>query len=166
MAGNAIKAVLFQLSHDLNVARGGGTGGEELFSTNNRQPADGLAGLPRDYTGPILGPPLPGDLGRPILSAQNAGQPVVPPVVPAPVVDEAEQRRRAEEGPAAARLLAAMGLVETQVLPLPNGNFYRFVTASHHYGRGDGIVYLSALPEPQARLIETIRSALRAGNPV
>ncbi|MBX9846150.1 MAG: TrbI/VirB10 family protein [Xanthobacteraceae bacterium] len=71
--------------------------GEELYSTGNRQPADGLAGLPRDYTGPILGPPLPGDLGRPILSAQNAGQPVVPPVVPAPAIDEAEQRRRAEE---------------------------------------------------------------------
>ncbi len=77
--------------------RNAGKEGEELYSTGNRQPADGLAGLPRDYTGPILGPPLPGDLGRPILSAQNAGQPVVPPVVPAPAVDEAEQRRRAEE---------------------------------------------------------------------
>jgi type IV secretion system protein VirB10 len=77
--------------------RGHGDGGEELYSTANRQPADGLAGLPRDYTGPVLGPALPGDLGRPILSAQNAGQPVVPPVVPAPGVDEAEQRRRAEE---------------------------------------------------------------------
>ena len=32
-----------------------------------------------DYTGPVLGPPLPGDLGRPILDAQNKGQPVVPP---------------------------------------------------------------------------------------
>ncbi len=77
--------------------RHGGKDGEELYSTSNRQPADGLAGLPRDYTGPILGPALPGDLGRPILSAQNAGQPVVPPVVPTPGVDEAEQRRRAEE---------------------------------------------------------------------
>lgn len=77
--------------------RNAGKEGEELYSTGNRQPADGLAGLPRDYTGPVLGPPLPGDLGRPILSAQNAGQPVVPPVVPAPGVDEAEQRRRAEE---------------------------------------------------------------------
>ena len=77
--------------------RGPGDGGEELYSTANRQPADGLAGLPRDYTGPILGPALPGDLGGPILSAQNAGQPVVPPVVPTPGVDEAEQRRRAEE---------------------------------------------------------------------
>jgi len=77
--------------------RGPGDDGEELFSTGNRQPADGLAGLPRDYAGPILGPALPGDLGRPILDAQNAGQSVVPPVVPTPGVDEAEQRRRAEE---------------------------------------------------------------------
>ena len=74
-----------------------GDSGEELYSTANRQPADGLASLPRDYTGPILGPALPGDLGRPILSAQNAGQPVAPPVVPTPGIDEAEQRRRAEE---------------------------------------------------------------------
>lgn len=84
--------------------RTGGDEGQELYSTSNRQPADGLAGLPRDYTGPILGPALPGDLGGPILSAQNAGQPVVPPVVPTPGVDEAEQRRRAEEE--AARLSA------------------------------------------------------------
>lgn len=77
--------------------RTGGDDGAELYSTSNRQTADGLAGLPRDYTGPILGPALPGDLGAPILSAQNGGQPVAPPVVPTPGVDEAEQRRRAEE---------------------------------------------------------------------
>ncbi|MDH4985075.1 TrbI/VirB10 family protein [Aminobacter anthyllidis] len=74
-----------------------GADDQELYSTANRQPADGLAGLPRDYTGPILGPALPGDLGRPILNAQNRGQPVVPPAIMAPAVDEAEQRRRAEE---------------------------------------------------------------------
>jgi len=74
-----------------------GADDQELYSTTNRQPADGLAGLPRDYTGPILGPALPGDLGRPILNAQNRGQPVVPPAIMAPAVDEAEQRRRAEE---------------------------------------------------------------------
>jgi type IV secretion system protein VirB10 len=77
--------------------RTGGDGGEELYSTANRQTADGLASLPRDYTGPVLGPALPGDLGGPILSAQNAGQPVASLVVPTPGVDEAEQRRRAEE---------------------------------------------------------------------
>ena len=74
-----------------------GADDQELYSTANRQPADGLAGLPRDYAGPILGPALPGDLGRPILNAQNRGQPVVPPAIMAPAVDEAEQRRRAEE---------------------------------------------------------------------
>ena len=74
-----------------------GDDGKELYSTTNRQPADGLAGLPRDYTGPVLGPPLPGDLGRPILDAQNKGQPVVPPTIATPTVNEAEQRRRAEE---------------------------------------------------------------------
>ncbi|WP_275448602.1 TrbI/VirB10 family protein [Mesorhizobium sp. IRAMC:0171] len=77
--------------------RTSGDGGNEPYSTNNRQPADGLAGLPRDYTGPVLGPPLPGDLGRPILDAQNKGQPVVPHTITTPTVDEAEQRRRAEE---------------------------------------------------------------------
>ncbi|GAB1717642.1 MAG: conjugal transfer protein TraI [Nitrobacter sp.] len=74
-----------------------GDDGKELYSITNRQPADGLSGLPRDYTGPVLGPPLPGDLGRPILDAQNRGQLVVPPTVMTPSVDEAEQRRRAEE---------------------------------------------------------------------
>src|SRR5690606_40106435 len=51
--------------------RDAGLGGEELYSTENRPTADGLAGLPRDYTGPILGPALPGDLGRPILEAER-----------------------------------------------------------------------------------------------
>ena len=48
--------------------------GSELFSTDNRTTPDGLSNLPRDYAGlpkniPQLGPPLPGDLGRPILNA-------------------------------------------------------------------------------------------------
>ncbi len=64
--------------------RQGGPGNEELYSTENRTTADGLAGLPRDYTGPVLGPPLPGDLGGPILDAQNRGQPVVPPAMVTP----------------------------------------------------------------------------------
>lgn len=48
----------------------------ELYNTEAKTTADGLANLPRDYTGlpkdvPKLGPPLPGDLGRPILAAQG-----------------------------------------------------------------------------------------------
>jgi type IV secretory pathway VirB10-like protein len=72
-------------------------GGEELFSTENRSTADGLSTLPSDYTVPVLGPPLPGDLGRPILKAQERGQPVVPPAIRTPALDEQEQRRLAEE---------------------------------------------------------------------
>ncbi len=72
-------------------------GGEELFSTENRNTADGLSTLPSDYTGPVLGPPLPGDLGRPILKAQERGQPVAPPAIRTPALDEQEQRRLAEE---------------------------------------------------------------------
>ncbi len=76
--------------------RDAGPRNEELYSTTNRPTADGLAGLLRDYTGPRLGPPLPGDLGRPILNAQDRGQPVVLPAVQ-PTTDAAEQRRLAEE---------------------------------------------------------------------
>jgi type IV secretory pathway VirB10-like protein len=78
-------------------SRDAGPGGGELYSTENRPTADGLSGLPRDYTGPVLGPALPGDLGRPILDAERRGQPVAPPVIATPAVDPDEERRRAEE---------------------------------------------------------------------
>jgi type IV secretion system protein VirB10 len=75
--------------------RDGGRPTEELYSTDNRSTADGLAGLPRDYSGvPQLGPPLPGDLGRPILGAQNRGQPL--PNQPNPGLSAEEQRRLQE----------------------------------------------------------------------
>ncbi|REF73399.1 TrbI/VirB10 family protein [Paracoccus versutus] len=74
-----------------------GQDGEELFSTESRPTADGLAELPRDYTGPLLGPPLPGDLGKPILEAQNRGELAVVPTVTPPTADPDEQRRLAEE---------------------------------------------------------------------
>lgn len=99
-----------------------GTQGEELYSTANRQPADGLASLPRDYTGPVLGPPLPGDLGRPLLDAQNRGQPVVPPTIATPTVDEAEQRRLAEQEAArTSRVFFQTGTV-TATAAEANGN--------------------------------------------
>ncbi len=75
--------------------RDGGRSTEELYSTDNRSTADGLAGLPRDYSGvPQLGPPLPGDLGRPIRGAQNRGQPL--PNQPNPGLSAEEQRRLQE----------------------------------------------------------------------
>lgn len=72
---------------------------DELYSTDNRPTADGIAGLPRDYSGvPQLGPPLPGDLGRPILGAQDRGQPVPTPGVTTPHsgISPEEQRRLQE----------------------------------------------------------------------
>ncbi|WP_420404251.1 TrbI/VirB10 family protein [Nisaea sp.] len=49
---------------------------EELYNTERKPTPDGLAALPGDYSQvrpqtPELGPPLPGDLGRPILERQR-----------------------------------------------------------------------------------------------
>lgn len=104
------------LIYALQTGDGGG-GNEELYSTENRSTADGLAGLPRDYTGPVLGPALPGDLGRPILDAQNRGQPVVPPAMAAPQVDPEEQRRLAElEAARTSRVFFQTGPASTATL--------------------------------------------------
>jgi type IV secretion system protein VirB10 len=47
---------------------------EELYNTDSRNAADSLANAPKDYGQvPKLGAPLPGDLGKPILDAQNKG---------------------------------------------------------------------------------------------
>lgn len=49
-------------------------------------PPEGIANLPRDYVGhpgtPVLGPPLPGDLGRPMLHAEAEGRDVVVGALP------------------------------------------------------------------------------------
>jgi type IV secretion system protein TrbI len=90
---------------------------DELYSTENRPTADGVASLPRDYaTVPKLGPPLPGDLGKPILNTQERGQLGSPPgasSVPAagqasPQISPERQRRLQEiESARTARLFAA-----------------------------------------------------------
>ena len=70
---------------------------EELFTTDHHNVAEGLVGLPKDYAGiprdvPRLGPPLPGDLGRPIVAAQNQS---------GPLAVDAEQQRVNQESEAA-----------------------------------------------------------------
>jgi type IV secretion system protein VirB10 len=82
----------------------GTTGASELYNTNNRTTPDGLANLPRDYSGlprsaPQLGPPLPGDLGRPIL---NAG--VAPPGMPTPAASADPEKQRLIQEREAARI--------------------------------------------------------------
>jgi type IV secretory pathway VirB10-like protein len=84
----------------------------ELYTTNHRNVADGLAGLPRDYAGvprqaPPLGPPLPADLGRPILNAQNA------PSTRIAAIDSEQQRLDQEiEAARLSRLFASTGIRE------------------------------------------------------
>src|SRR3954447_24993544 len=86
-------AVLWALQNN----RTRGPASEELYSTDHPNVADGLAGLPRDYAGiprdvPRLGPPLPGDLGRPIVAAQAQS---------GPLAIDPEQQRMNQESEAA-----------------------------------------------------------------
>jgi type IV secretion system protein TrbI len=67
-AGAVSAALFFALEPQRNST------GSELYNIGNAPAPEGLASLPRDYTGlphqvPKLGPPLPGDLGKPIVSA-------------------------------------------------------------------------------------------------
>jgi type IV secretory pathway VirB10-like protein len=80
------------------------TTGSELYNTSNRNTPDGLANLPRDYTGlpkpaPQLGPPLPGDLGKPIL---NAGAPA--PGMPTSAAGPSPEEQRIAQEQEAARV--------------------------------------------------------------
>ena len=73
LAGIASLAILGALIWALDSTRRGQQTAQELFNTANKTTADGLAALPKDYLGvPRLGPPLPGDLGRPMLNAHSA----------------------------------------------------------------------------------------------
>jgi type IV secretion system protein TrbI len=97
------------------------TSGNELYNTGNKQPPEGLAALPHDYAAmapvrsgvPVLGPPLPGDLGRPILAAQGV------PISTGSGLD-AEQQRRAQEKEAArtSRLFATSNATERATPPV------------------------------------------------
>ncbi|MBP6030974.1 MAG: TrbI/VirB10 family protein [Sphingobium sp.] len=95
----------------------------ELYNTDSRAQADAVTAAPKDYSQvPKLGPPLPGDLGRPILSAQERGAnvPVPPggtqPPQSNPQANAAEQARQhaAQERDAArtSRLFLGGGTVE------------------------------------------------------
>jgi type IV secretory pathway VirB10-like protein len=79
---------------------------EELYNTGSTAVADGLAGAPKDYGQvPKLGPPLPGDLGKPILDAQRRGDIAALPLAASnPAANAAEAaRQRAEQEREAAR---------------------------------------------------------------
>lgn len=84
-----------------NPFRAMGEQAQELYDTERKPVPDGLAGLPGDYSQlrqetPKLGPPLPGDLGRPILERQRQLG-----LAPGPnnqdQAAEAERQRRAQQ---------------------------------------------------------------------
>jgi type IV secretion system protein VirB10 len=96
LGGVSALAIAGALGYALQTHNKGQTG-QELLSTQNRPSAEGLAGLPKDYTGlprqaPPLGPPLPGDLGKPILNAGAA-----PTTVSGGATPDPEAQRRAQE---------------------------------------------------------------------
>ena len=111
----AIAAALFlALRPGLKIDR------TELYGTDNRTTPDGLANLPRDYAGlprnvPPLGPPLPGDLGRPILNAGTAGAAAQP---------DSEKQRIAQEQEAArlSRLFATTNVRQSSAATLISAN--------------------------------------------
>lgn len=120
-------AVVWALQN--NRSRGPAPG--ELYSTDHHNVADGLAGLPRDYAGvprqvPSLGPPLPGDLGRPILAAQ--GQ---PPTTTTTGFDQEQQRRDQEtESARVSRVFASTNIRETTPVAAPASSVDRSAPSS------------------------------------
>ncbi|MFI0846544.1 TrbI/VirB10 family protein [Mesorhizobium sp. IMUNJ 23232] len=127
LGGVSAIAVFGALIWALDTNRRDGQSSTELFTTENRSTADGLQNLPRDYTGiPQLGPPLPGDLGRPIRRAQERGAPVTVPDIRTPRADPEEQRRLAETEAARVAKLFTDSLgkrgVEKQALGTKSGD--------------------------------------------
>jgi type IV secretion system protein TrbI len=95
---------------------GGNADREELYNTEGIAVADGISGAPRNYGEvPKLGPPLPGDLGGPILDAQRRGDiaelPPLGPTPPAPLAPPSQPS--AEEQAARAARERAMQERET-----------------------------------------------------
>jgi len=97
-------------------------GGPELYNTETKTTPEGLSTLPRDYAGisqntpppagiPPLGPPLAGDIGRPMPGAQAQGPGAVDP----------EQQRIAQETEAArtSRLFATTSTRERPAAAVP-----------------------------------------------
>lgn len=94
---------------------------DELYSTDRSTPAQGVASLPRDYSAiPKLGPPLPGDLGRPMLRhAERTGEPLpalgAPPVgggappQTRPIEPAVQQRRQEREAARISGLFVSRG---------------------------------------------------------
>ncbi|WP_282949249.1 MULTISPECIES: TrbI/VirB10 family protein [unclassified Sphingopyxis] len=132
---------------------------ENLYSADTANPAEVVTGAPADYGKvPKLGPPLPGDLGRPIVAAQQNGEIVpVPPIEQTPpdgrsLADEARERARQErESAQTSRLFLGGGSSPASVADALPGLIDRPV--------GD-----PAAPEARARTATTARRAFIEGS--
>ena len=89
------------------------TGNDERVEAGAKAPPDALANAPKSYGDvPLLGPPLPGDLGKPILDRQRSLGMAVPPagLDQAAQAAEAERQRVAAERKAARESVVMMQL--------------------------------------------------------
>lgn len=100
---------------------------ENLYDAAGHNRSEAVRGAPKDYGAiPKLGPALPGDLGRPIVSAQQDGAAIsVPPMgAAAPAADPAraareqarQQERQERDAARSSRLFGAAG-PESSALP-------------------------------------------------
>ena len=76
--GTVASLSIFGLTYWALQSRGVKPENQELYNTQNQNIADGVTSLPSSYNDlpkptPPLGPPLPGDLGPPILHAEQQG---------------------------------------------------------------------------------------------
>lgn len=100
--------------------------GKELYSTESRTAAETVTSGPKDYSQvPKLGGPLPGDLGRPILSARERGENVpVPPMRSGQPdtriqAEEAARQRAQQERDAARTASLFLGSASATAMPSP-----------------------------------------------
>jgi type IV secretion system protein VirB10 len=121
---------------------------QEVYNTSGVAVADGLASAPADYSKvPQLGPPLPGDLGKPILDAQDRGAVAeLPPVGPAPVShggpDPREQARM--------RMEQERESVRTSSVLMGAGSRAERLEAPSPVGSGDAVLGAGAGKAPAA----------------
>ena len=113
--------LIWALTHNPRKPESGG----ELYNTETKTTPEALASLPRDYASipksatlnvppgvPPLGPPLPGDLGRPMLSAG------VPPSEAFPGIDAAQQKLAQEQDAArTSKLFAPANVTQRSITP-------------------------------------------------
>ena len=96
--GTVASLSIFGLTYWALQSRGVKPESQELYNTQNQNIADSVTSLPSSYNdlpkpAPPLGPPLPGDLGPPILHAEQQGS------VPAGN-DQADQKLAQEQNSA------------------------------------------------------------------